>query len=203
MIPIQETYNRHYLDECRFNDMNTKNNQRAKETEELIFQTFEVLLEEGNTNITVQMLCKRAGIHRTTFYGHYEDINALKTEIVRNLYLSSFKNFFDENGDFNTKGFLDYCKDIQNRKSFYSYFFHVLQSEMHLNEKVPEMFLQNSEELKRIWHLSTERELLYQYSFFAAGSNGLINSWLANDCKEPPETIANLMKTNFNIFFHN
>ena len=57
--------------------MNTKGNQRYNETKNKIKGTFLGLLKEKEVNqITVTEICKIANIHRTTFYGHYEEVGS-------------------------------------------------------------------------------------------------------------------------------
>ena len=56
-------------------NMNTKGNQRAVETENRIKYVFLNLLKEKDiSRISVSEICKRAEIHRTTFYVHYKDV---------------------------------------------------------------------------------------------------------------------------------
>ena len=58
--------------------MNTKNNQRRRETIAAIDAAFVSLLKEKELkDISVSELCEKAEINRTTFYENYEDAFAL------------------------------------------------------------------------------------------------------------------------------
>ncbi|MDE7186722.1 MAG: TetR/AcrR family transcriptional regulator, partial [Lachnospiraceae bacterium] len=66
--------------------MNTKNNQRYKDTEALIQNT---LLKLAHTTdirqVTVSSICSMANINRSTFYAHYLDINDLVDQMGKNM----------------------------------------------------------------------------------------------------------------------
>ena len=60
---------------------------RVKKTEESIQQAFlDLRRQKPLEKITVKELCQRAAIHKSTFYGHYEDLyalsDALETQVV-------------------------------------------------------------------------------------------------------------------------
>ena len=58
--------------------MNTKNNQRRRETIDSIDAAFVSLLKEKELkDISVSELCEKAEINRSTFYENYEDVFAL------------------------------------------------------------------------------------------------------------------------------
>ena len=58
--------------------MNTKNNQRHRETIAAIDTAFVSLLKEKELkDISVSELCEKAGVNRSTFYENYADVFAL------------------------------------------------------------------------------------------------------------------------------
>ena len=58
--------------------MNTPNNRRYRDIEENINAAFVSLLQGKELrDVTVTDICELAGIERSTFYAHYEDISAL------------------------------------------------------------------------------------------------------------------------------
>lgn len=58
--------------------MNTPNNKRYRDIEESINAAFISLLQGKELrDITVTDICEIAGIERSTFYAHYEDVSAL------------------------------------------------------------------------------------------------------------------------------
>lgn len=48
----------------------------------LHFAVRDILVSEGTAGLTVSALCRRAGLHRTTFYQHYEDMTACVSDAV-------------------------------------------------------------------------------------------------------------------------
>ena len=60
----------------------TAHNRRTAYTKTAIRRTFFELLEEKDFDrISVREICQRADINRSTFYRHYDDINALMNSI--------------------------------------------------------------------------------------------------------------------------
>lgn len=63
--------------------MNIQNNSRFQFTEKCIELALEKLVKRKTIdNISVKDICKEAGINRSSFYAHYQDVNDLiiKTE---------------------------------------------------------------------------------------------------------------------------
>ena len=66
--------------------MNTKNNQRYRDSEKKIRDALMKLMEDQELeDVTVMDICKEADIHRTTFYAHYEDIYDLMEQVERQI----------------------------------------------------------------------------------------------------------------------
>ena len=64
--------------------MNTKNNQRYKDSEKRIQDALMKLMEHPELeDVTVMDICKEAHINRATFYAHYEDIYDLMFKVER------------------------------------------------------------------------------------------------------------------------
>ncbi len=64
--------------------MNTKNNKKFQETEQLICNTFlELLNKKSFSEITITEICREAGITRATFYAHCKDTRELMSEPTR------------------------------------------------------------------------------------------------------------------------
>ena len=64
--------------------MNTKNNQRYKDSEKRIQDALMKLMENQELeDVTVMDICKEAHINRATFYAHYEDIYDLMSRVER------------------------------------------------------------------------------------------------------------------------
>jgi len=104
--------------------MNTKNNQRYQENEKKIRECFISLLDSTDIDhITVRMICEAAGIHRSTFYTHFEDIFDLlhKTEAAMNASLySEVKAVMDEPRFYcNPAHYIRFLKFMEKHQPFY------------------------------------------------------------------------------------
>ena len=68
--------------------MNTKNNRKFQETDAHICATFLDLLETHDfDNISISLLCQKAGITRATFYSHFGDMNHFFDAVAQRLFL--------------------------------------------------------------------------------------------------------------------
>ena len=79
--------------------MNTPNNKRSLATEECLNNTLMALLKDKElADISVTELCEAAGIDRSTFYAHYEDVFALGNACAADIEkrLSEVSHFADD-----------------------------------------------------------------------------------------------------------
>lgn len=67
---------------------------------------------------------------------------------------------------------------------------------------VPDLLLKHHQRLEEKMEIHNQEELMYQQSFFAAGSIALLVRWLKGGCVESPEEMSELMRINFVRFFH-
>ena len=66
--------------------MNTKNNSRSRKTRERLKEALLRLLARRDIlDVTVSRLCQEAGVNRSTFYAHYQDIYDLLTKIEEDM----------------------------------------------------------------------------------------------------------------------
>ncbi len=74
--------------------MNTKGNQRYQDTRKRIEAVVQDLLQTKKLQeITVSEVCRLAGIHRTTFYGHFLDIYDCMEKLIREMYTEMMEHF--------------------------------------------------------------------------------------------------------------
>lgn len=67
---------------------------KYQETAELMIQAFLILLENKEyAYITVKEICLKAGVHRSTFYLHYETVDDLLEETVRWVQKQFYESF--------------------------------------------------------------------------------------------------------------
>ena len=81
--------------------MNVKNNRLNRETDEKIIRTVYAMMTQQHRpigKITVREICEGAGVHRSTFYAHYQDVYDLVEKVEQSMsqhnFLYKLLNFF-------------------------------------------------------------------------------------------------------------
>lgn len=159
----------------------------------LLHQAILLLLQKKTLeNITVQELCKTAGVNRTTFYNHYERPEDILREIVQQ-FLSSFS------GNYATL-------DPESTMSFITHLLELMETHRHLSlqllQALPGAYLSECVLALPIVQAQLCASTLNSAdssaiaSFATAGAVKLITEWLLNDtrcsAREEAETILKL-----------
>ncbi len=181
--------------------MNTKGNQRYQETKNRIKWALLQILKEEQPQVTVSKICEIAQIHRTTFYGHYEDINFLFDEMIRDMYTAMMSYFMTEDGQFHADGFTKVFELVGENPRFFLYYFKNIHQSMEFEQMIPKLMLENQTYLEEKMGLQSFEELVYQQGFFNAGYAALAMRWIERGCRESPEVMGKLMERNFKQFF--
>lgn len=105
--------------------MNTKNNRKFQETDAHICATFLDLLDTHDfDNISISLLCQKAGITRATFYSHFGDMNHFFDAVAQRLFLElrdeDCANFrkMDSQGELHHASILSLFEHILKYRSF-------------------------------------------------------------------------------------
>lgn len=179
--------------------MNTPNNKRKKASVERIEKVFIELLQTKELNeISVSDLCKRAGLNRTTFYANYTDIYGLADTIRDKLEVAVSDLYKDEiTHSFNSNDYLKLFRHIQENQIFYQTYFKLGYDNQY-------KIIAYDTELARVHFQNKFVE--YHMEFFKAGITQTIKLWLKNGCKESPEEIVEIIKSEYkgrDAFFGN
>ena len=68
--------------------MNVKNNRLGRETDERIIRAVYAMMTREHRpigKITVREICERTGVHRSTFYAHYQDVYDLVERVEKSM----------------------------------------------------------------------------------------------------------------------
>lgn len=170
--------------------MNTKNNKRKRESMQKIERTLIEFLQTKELNqISVSDICKRAHLNRSTFYANYADIYDLADTIREKLENDVAKLYNNEmTQKYNSNNYLTLFQHIRQNQIFYqTYFklgydekFKILKYDYHLAEK----YFNN-------------RFVEYHMEFFRSGITRIIKLWLQNGCKETPEEMFEIIKSEY------
>ena len=169
--------------------MNTPNNKRKKESIARIEKVFIDLLQTRKLDeISVSDICKRAGLNRTTFYANFTDIYEL-ADAIRDKLENEVSALFqgDESQDFNSNH-LKLFRHIKEHPVLYQTYFNLGYDN---NNKMITYDIDLARE-----HFQN-RFIQYHMEFFKAGITQVIKLWLQNGCKESPEDMLEIIKSEY------
>ena len=170
--------------------MNTPNNKRKKESMERIEKFFiEMLQTKKLSEISVSDICKLAGLNRTTFYANYTDIYGL-ADAIRDKLENEVSDLYREEvtQGFNSNDYLKLFQHIKDNQIFYKTYFKLGYDN---NYKIFRYDTNLARE-----HFQN-RFIEYHMEFFKAGITQIIKLWLKSGCKESPEDMAEIIKSEY------
>ena len=170
--------------------MNTKNNRRKRESMRKIEQVLVELLQTKELNeISVSDICKRANLNRSTFYANYVDIYGLADTIRENLEAQVAALYKDDiTKGFNSNNYLILFRHIAQYQIFYRTYF-----KLGYDEKYKILAYDYNLAKK---HLDN-RFIEYHMEFFKSGLTRIIKLWLQNGCRETPEEMFEIIKSEY------
>ena len=180
--------------------MNVKNNRLNHETDEKIIRTVYALMTQQHRpigKITVREICEEAGIHRSTFYAHYQDVYDLVEKVEQNMSRQLTESFFrklDENAPARDC-FTEVFSFIREHREFYLYY---------LTESKQAGVLQLAWESVRdraaaanaepaLFGAASSDEMAYHGIFFLTGMTAMVRMWLQKGCREEPAALYDLL----------
>lgn len=170
--------------------MNKPNNKRRKESQEKIEKVFiELLQKKDLSQISVTDICKLTHLNRSTFYANYIDIYDLADKVrerleneVNELYEDEVKN------KYNSNNFLKLFYHIKENQLFYKTYFKLgYDSQISI--------VRYDTNLSKAFY--NDKFIDYHIEFFKNGLNSVIRLWLKNGCKESPEEIDSIIKSEY------
>ena len=170
--------------------MNKPNNKRRKESQEKIEKVFLNLIHAKEINeISVTEICKLAKINRSTFYANYLDVYDLAEKIVQKIENDVFMLYQEERETKNnTNDFLKLFRHIKENQIFYKTYFKLNRDKHFIIQQY------DTNLSKRMYE---DKFIDYHIEFFMAGLNAIVKKWLNNDCKESPEEIDHILKSEY------
>lgn len=172
-------------------------------TAQLMNQALLSLLEKKDLEfITITEITKKAGVNRSTFYLHYENIYELLEETIQNLHKKFLRSFENQSA----------IKITSQKDAFlltdeqlipYLNFVKENKRVLKLIHKKPQLFQTRITYLQmydKIFYpaisqfISEEDERIYNLEFFTAGVSAIIHKWLALDCTTEIEDLIKIIK---------
>ena len=194
------------IDHKREEKMNKSQSKYFKTGERMNLALISLLKKKPLEYITVKELCEAAGVHRSTFYLHYENIGDLLEETARYL-LDDFFSYFPtdkkeitfqlstcelDDLNFITDEYLTpYLTYIKDHKTV---FLTVILNVKSLGfDSVYKRLFKNifNPILDRFHYSVTDREYVMMY--YLNGINAIILEWLKADCQKSTDEIAKII----------
>jgi len=186
--------------------MNKNDSKYFKSAEKMHNALITLLNKKDFELITVKEICELAEVNRSTFYLHYDNSYDLLKETIEAVYKDFFSRFSDDGyREINLKEksdeelflitpnylmpYLEFVED--NRKLFFIMY---EKNEMMGADKTYEKWFKEifGPILTRFGVSQEEQPFIM--IFYLKGIIGIINEWLARDCKESKETIISIIQ---------
>ena len=171
--------------------MNTKNNARYKMSSEKIETAFlTLILNNKYEDITISQVCQQAGVNRSTFYCHYDDINDLIIKI-EGKFAKGMANIFGYGERRTHEAFVEMFTFVKENKYFYRAFLNIPYATLAETNTKKDVLMHIGGSGK--FEKSKTMGIYYRASFFGAGIKEMCRLWLERDCVESPEEMASLL----------
>ena len=171
--------------------MNKMNNKRYQLTDMKIENALIKLLKDKDfDSIYVNDICREAGISRTSFYSHYDDINDLILKI-QNKHSNNIINILLKNKISSKDAFIKYFYYLKCHYDFYKAYLIISDSIISMRSTYNSIFDLYPELIQK--ENKTERETKYHMVFMGAGIKAISLKWLLNGCIETPEEMTEII----------
>ena len=167
----------------------------------------ELLAKKDISYISVKEICQKAGVHRSTFYLHYENIGDLLEETMENIDNRFFKAFENIPERFIGKINEAPLKELVLVNDAYlePYLRFVYENRAVYKAAVNNPTIMNTE--KRFLNLKKfviepimarfeipEDARKFYTAYYISGTWAIIDEWINSDCKEPVERIISIIE---------
>lgn len=178
--------------------MNTRGNQRTVQTENRIKGVFLDLLKEKDiSRISVSEICRKAQIHRTTFYVHYKDVADLMEKLIQEMYEQIMGFFVQEGEPLKRDGFLHLFEMIRKNRAFFSVYLSAAGSLSLGYDYMPEELRSRVDKVLSEMGFESQEELLYHQTFFCEGLSAVIRRWIRKGCADSPEEMCRIIEKEY------
>ena len=178
--------------------MNTPNNAKSAASVAALKQAFmDLITEKTYLQISVTELCKKAAVHRTTFYAHFSNTHDVLAALCRDLYTSVINEILPADGDFQKLISVDtnllILLKLKKHKHLYQAYLPEFQNAGVIQElaaHVKQIYVRQNPAIESSW----EKESEYRFEFCARGTLGIMAKWLEDDCREDAHDVAALIE---------
>lgn len=170
--------------------MNTKNNRRRRESIERVEKVFiELLQTKELQEITVSDICKLCELNRSTFYANFINIYDLADKVREHLEEDVNRLYEAEKTQgFNSNDYLRLFRHIKDNQLFYRTYFKL---------GYDNQFKLEYYDIHQAQRDFDDKYIAYHAEFFRCGFNAIVKMWLAGGCKETPEEIDGIIRSEY------
>ena len=170
--------------------MNTKNNCRRRESVERIEKVFMELLQTRELNeITVSDICKLCGLNRSTYYANFTNVYDLADKMRDHLEEEVNRLYESETAQkFNSNDYLWLFRHIRDNQLFYRTYFRL---------GYDNQFKLKYYDIHQAQRHFDNQYIEYHVEFFRSGFNAIVRMWLAGGCRETPEEMEAIIRSEY------
>lgn len=182
-----------------------KSESKYFNTSRLMNQALLKLLEEKEFEyITIKELCQKAGVNRSTFYLHYENMNDLLVESIDYMLQKFYDHYNDEKFNLNIIKSLDNNDLILIKPKYIIPYLEFVKANKKLflvatnNPVLFDVYKTFEKMYKGIFspildkYNVLENEKKYILAFYLNGLHSIIVEWIKTDCKDSIDYICSL-----------
>lgn len=182
-----------------------KSESKYFNTSRLMNQALLKLLEEKEFEyITIKELCQKAGVNRSTFYLHYENMNDLLVESIDYMLQKFYDHYNDEKFNLNIIKSLDNNDLILIKPKYIIPYLEFVKANKKLflvatnNPVLFDVYKTFEKMYKDIFspildkYNVLENEKKYILAFYLNGLHSIIIEWIKTDCKDSIDYICSL-----------
>ncbi len=177
------------------NDGKSKYYSAASLMDEALLQLLE---KKDFAFISIKEICQKAGVNRSTFYLHYENVNELLEETVGMLN-ERFVSSFPKDLVLTAKG-----RILTSREYLVPYLTFIKENKRayRLIHRKPELFSVDKAFMKMYKDIFdpaldafsvAEKEKKYVFEFYAKGALAIIQKWVEEDCADDIDFVVGLI----------
>lgn len=169
----------------------TAHNRRTAYTKTAIRRTFFELLEEKDFDrISVREICQRADINRSTFYRHYDDINALMNSIEAEFVADIDRQIERMDPDIFDAVLIGLFDIVKDNSDLCCYMMKCGPRKGFVNSLFVKNYDRTHIKWKKFFPEITDKQFRWMYIMFFNGITGVIAEWINSSFREDPAAIV-------------
>lgn len=175
--------------------LNTKNNQRFKDTEIRMQSVMLDLMKYTEfKKITVKKICEKAKVNRSTFYAHFTDIYDMLDKMEQELRKQLLENYGESSKNiiFSEQSFKLFLEHIKKHKYFYKVNLQTRKS-FPLKQGYDKLWQIIEPRCKKAG-ITNKDEMLYYFIGFQASFTMILKHWVDTDCALDEVEVARIIK---------